>query len=326
MTTYRHYYLDDEGKWYQINLPEQPLGSGATGDVFPISNSMVAKIYNTAGYKTRGLLDKIITMAFKFRHLTELQNLPLAWPLGPLVALPLDLEKRIRSSKRLSQHEFCGYVMPRVYEHYNLDDVIALKQLRATTIDDKSRINIAAGIAEIVQICHNEKFVIGDINMRNIVVSADTLMPTIIDCDSFQIAAVSTTSPTPDVGTIDFSSPELLRRVESNNGKFSGVVRTQGDDCFALSVVIFKLLMNGRHPCDDERCLPNLSDLRRAIIARTFSYWSGSDSRAPSDEDADRYRLLDEEVKTLFEKVFVLGAPIDATDWIAPLRRYATTR
>jgi DNA-binding helix-hairpin-helix protein with protein kinase domain len=320
----KHYYLDTGKKWHPIKLPDQVLGRGAAGNVYSISDDKVAKIYNNnlSNDKKNELFERIIIMAFKFQRLATLQDLPLAWPLGPVVASQSDRGKELRSEESIDEEEFCGFVMPRVHNFYSLEDVIASQKLDATPVDGRDRIRIARRIAETLAICHDAKFIIGDINMRNIVVSADTLLPTIIDCDSFQFQSKKKTF-TPDLGTVDFSSPELLRRVENNSNKFAGLSRTKDDDCHALGVMIFKILMNGRHPYDSADGLPHIDDLKRAIVARDFPYCPGSRSKPPTKEEAERYGLLDEELRELFEKSLFLGLPVAPADWVAPLDRFA---
>jgi DNA-binding helix-hairpin-helix protein with protein kinase domain len=324
MANGKHYYLDTRKKWHRIQLPDHVIGSGAAGHVYPISDDKVAKIYNNnlADDKKSDLFERIIIMAFKFQRLATLQDLPLAWPLGPVVASQSERGNELKSEEPIDEEEFCGFVMPRVHNFYSLEDVIASRKLDSTPVSGQDRIRIARRIAETLAICHDAKFIIGDINMRNIVVSANTLLPTIIDCDSFQFRSKKKEF-TPDLGTIDFSSPDLLRRVTQNNNKFAGLSRTKDDDCHALAVLIFKILMNGRHPYDSADGQPHIDDLKRAIIARDFPYSAGSKSKPPTAEEAERYGLLDEEVRGLFEKSLFLGLPVAPADWVAPLNRFA---
>jgi DNA-binding helix-hairpin-helix protein with protein kinase domain len=326
MADLKHYYLDSQKKWHPINLaPGRKLASGAAGDVYEIADDKVAKIYNgnQANENKNDLFQKIIIMSFKFHRLAELRDRPLAWPLGPIIASKASRGSDLKPNEQIDEDEFCGFVMPRIHDVYGLEDVIAAPRLGTVPVTGKDRIRIARRIAEIVGICHDAKFIIGDINMRNIVVSGKTLTPTIIDCDSFQFTTRAMKKFTTDVGMIDFSSPDLLRRAEQNGGKFAGLERTRADDCHALAVVIFKLLMNGRHPYDDEHGLPAISDLKRAILARSFPYSAGSSSKPPTKREAERYGGIDKDVRELFEKAFHLGMPVEAADWIGALDHYA---
>lgn len=324
MANGKHYYLDTRKRWHRITVPDQVLGSGAAGHVYPISDDKVAKIYNNSlpNGKKSDLFERIIIMAFKFQRLATLQDLPLAWPLGPVVASQSERGKELKSDESIDEEEFCGFVMPRVHNFYSLEDVIASHKLGTTPVGGQDRIRIARRIAETLAICHDARFIIGDINMRNIVVSADTLLPTIIDCDSFQFQSKKKKF-TPDLGTVDFSSPDLLRRVAENNNRFAGLWRTKDDDCHALAVLIFKLLMNGRHPYDSADGQPHIDDLKRAIIARDFPYSAGSKSKPPTQEEAERYNLIDEELRNLFEKSLFLGFSVAPADWVAPLNQFA---
>ena len=100
---------------------------------------------------------------------------------------------------------------------------------------------MAYNLSVIIQSLHDKKYVVGDLNESNILVTPTALV-TLVDCDSIQV-------PNPDggefycpVGKPEYTSPEM-------QGKdFSSVKRKDKDDDFALAVLIFLLLMEGRHP------------------------------------------------------------------------------
>jgi DNA-binding helix-hairpin-helix protein with protein kinase domain len=310
MAKTKHYYLDTQKNWNQFEVPDRDIGGGVSGFVFPISADKVVKIYtnNLSSAKKLELLRKVSRMAFQFASLAAIQDLPLAWPLGPV----------FHTEKEIDENNFCGFVMPRVHNLFNLEDVIIDEQLGSKPISGPDRIRIARRIAEIVTICHDADLVIGDINMRNVVVSENTLQPTVIDCDSFQFRRF-----TSDAGTIDFASAELLRKVERNGGKFEGVVRKQSDDCHALAVLIFKMLMNGRHPYDIRRASVAVGARSSAIVAREFPYASTSHAAIPTQKDARRYDCLDPTLKGLFERVLLYGEHLPAEAWVGPLDQFA---
>jgi DNA-binding helix-hairpin-helix protein with protein kinase domain len=313
MASTKHYYLDTHKNWNQFELPDRHIGGGVSSFVYPVSVDKVVKIYTIklTNAKKLELLKKVSRMAFKFANLATLQDLPLAWPLGPV----------FKSAKEIDERNFCGFVMPRVHNLFNLEDVITDETLGSKPVSGADRIRIASRIAEIVTICHDAGFVIGDMNMRNVVVSADTLLPTIIDCDSFQY-----TRFTSDAGTIDFASADLLLAVEKNGGNFEGVDRKKEHDCHALAVVIFKMLMNGRHPYDSYKASIAVSARRFAIIAREFPYAVGSRIKPPNDRDQRRFGCLDAPLKELFEKVLARGEFVPSEAWVGPLNLFVHHR
>jgi DNA-binding helix-hairpin-helix protein with protein kinase domain len=323
MPTKSFFYLDTRRTWHQVNISnEKLLGSGGAGHVYALSDDKVVKRYLPAfltDKKREELRDKITIMAFKHRQLAALKEQPLAWPLGPLIETEHDLAwLRAQPKPQLDSSEFCGFVMQRVRDFNGLEDVISQHTLGARSIVGADRVRISRRIAESVQLCHDATFVIGDINTRNIVVSSDTLLPTIIDCDSFQYGKYA-----PDLGTVDFASPRLLRRVEANNNKFEGLLRDVNDDCHALAVLFFMMFMNARHPFDCANAPPLVSARSSAIIARDFPYAAQSKSQPPTSAEANRYGLLPDAIKALFEKQLFRGEPVIAQAWIEPLNQFA---
>jgi serine/threonine protein kinase len=100
----------------------------------------------------------------------------------------------------------------------------------------------AANIASVVEAIHACRYVVGDLNESNFLVS-DRALVTLVDCDSMQV-------PRGDrgevfhcpVGKPDFTPPEL------QGADFRQSARTAASDNFALGVLIFLLLMEGIHP------------------------------------------------------------------------------
>jgi DNA-binding helix-hairpin-helix protein with protein kinase domain len=318
-----YFYLDTNRNWYPIDIPDtDEKGRGATGAVYRIAEDKVAKRYFSSFLtetKKARLLNKITKMAFKHRQFAALKDLPLAWPLGPLINSDSEFDRLPRGTKlTLNSDEFCGFVMPLVSDLYNWDDVISESVLGTRAISGMDRIRIARRLAEIVQLCHDANLVIGDVNTRNVVVSARTLLPTIIDCDSFQYEDDAT-----DYGLIEFASPELLRRVEANKG-FDGLLRNLNDDRHALAVLLFMLFMNAAFPFDCAGGSTHVANRKSAVVSRSFPYSKRSLSRPPSDAAANRYARLPGAIRALFEKQLFDGISVPAEAWIEPLNAFAT--
>jgi DNA-binding helix-hairpin-helix protein with protein kinase domain len=101
-------------------------------------------------------------------------------------------------------------------------------------------IRTASNFAVAVDTLHRAGIVIGDINQGNVFVSEDAIVR-LIDCDSFQIHSGTSIYRCP-VGVPHFTPPEL----QSEN--LSSVDRTVNHDLFGVAVMIFHLVMGGRHP------------------------------------------------------------------------------
>src|SRR5262249_22558421 len=100
--------------------------------------------------KREELLDKITKMAFHYKHFADLKEHPFAWPLGPVIETQKDLAALRGQGNKVSfdSSEFCGFVMPRVRDFYNLDDVITQTKLGYRPITGKDRLRILRRIAE----------------------------------------------------------------------------------------------------------------------------------------------------------------------------------
>jgi DNA-binding helix-hairpin-helix protein with protein kinase domain len=317
------FFLDAHETWHPIRISnEKLLGRGGSGLVYALSEDWAVKKYlpfilrnNT---KKEELFEKIVVLAFKHPRLATLKEQPLAWPLGPVIECREDLTTLGRGKRQLESGEFCGFVMPRIRNFRNLEEVVADQVLGSRRISGADRIHIARRVAEVIQLCHDAELVVGDINMLNIVVTCETLLPTILDCDSFQYGNFA-----PELGTIEFASPELLGRVEKNDNKFDGLLRSVDDDRHALAVLIFKVLMNNRNPYDTAGAPPFDTARKSAIMAREFPYSTQSATAPPTREEAERYGVLPDDIKMLFEKALRRGESVVPTAWIDPLDQFA---
>ena len=100
----------------------------------------------------------------------------------------------------------------------------------------------ARNIARAVEICHGQRYVIGDLNESNVLVS-ETGSVALIDTDSFQVLdRASGQIHRSPVGKPEYTPARL------QGHRFDSIDRTQDDDMFGLAVIIYQLLMEGVHP------------------------------------------------------------------------------
>jgi DNA-binding helix-hairpin-helix protein with protein kinase domain len=322
------YYLDTRREWHTISLKvddeKDNAPRGLTARVYPVPSNAktLAKYYKNLAVSDarirKRLCEKVIVMAFRYAQLGDLKDSPIAWPLGPLFSEAPAAAKT--KNPNLNEATFCGYIMPRVANPFGLDEVFTDTKLGNHVLTNASRVAIARKIAAIVQICHDADFIIGDMNGRNFLVSGDTLIPTLIDCDSFQFTRGATVYTT-DVGMPEYSSPGLLEKIERNGNSFANVKRTQEDDEFALAVLIFQILMGGVHPFDTLGGSVGMIKIPANIRARRFPYVANSKNKPPLFADTAKYARFDPQLKLLFEREFTGAGRVQARDWIAPLER-----
>lgn len=221
---------DSQGQ--SLSLGE-PVAQGGEAIVYhvPSRASEVAKLY--VPRPREGYAEKIPWMATHPPRLPETRrhHLLVAWPTEPLYN---------------QRRQFVGYLMPYVPDAVSLLHVYS-PRLRSGTLphfDLHYRYRTAQHLAYVIGVLHTQGFVLGDLNESNILVRPDSRV-TLIDVDSFQIwrqhGGANVLHPCP-VGRAEYAAPEL------QSGALGGAVRQMEHDYFALAVLIFKLLMEGRHP------------------------------------------------------------------------------
>ena len=90
---------------------------------------------------------------------------------------------------------------------------------------------------------HTVGVMVGDYNLANFLCYPGSDTVTLIDCDSWQVNAAGQTFHCP-VAAPDMLAPELQ---DKELGKIS---RTLESEHFSLAILLFKVLMLGRHPYD----------------------------------------------------------------------------
>lgn len=231
MSTYR----GSDGQSYSLG---KWVGGGGEGEVFEVTGhpEAVAKIWfkpdNEREQKLYVLMRHKPEVTPKFR-----QALGLAWP---YVALSNDEGVTV------------GFLMPMVppdtyreLYHYVLPEARQeLEKSLGSPLRRKQLVKIARNVSLLFLHMHWHGCVIGDVNYRNILATANGKV-FLIDIDSIQI-------PDPETGrllpcpthTAEFTPPRLLQ------GRHASTERVVEDDLFGLAVIIFALLMRGLHPYD----------------------------------------------------------------------------
>jgi DNA-binding helix-hairpin-helix protein with protein kinase domain len=207
-----------------ISLDRQ-LASGGEGAVFTLPNhqTLVAKVYHRA--PTTQTVEKLGAMV----RLANPQLLSLAaWPMGLLY------HARTR--------QLAGFVMPRLSDCQPIQHLYNPVRRQKCfpragwNFQVRAALNLAAAFDEV----HKAGCLIGDVNESNAQVSTQALV-WLIDCDSFQVR-VNGKAYLCEVGVAHYIPPELQGK------SLRGLVRTENHDRFGLAVLIYQLLLVGRHP------------------------------------------------------------------------------
>ena len=176
--------------------------------------------------------------------------------------------------------------------------------IRRWNIDAVFLRRVAHNVAVQVSVIHDAGYVIGDLNERNILVTSRGLV-TFIDTDSFQVTEDGRRYPCL-VATPQYIAPELIGK------DLRSVERDRAHDHFALGIILFQLLMGGRHPyagvwpsgAGDPP--PEKEWIRRGLFAYSGSRYVDGRRIEPPPK-APRYDRLDPRLRDYFERCFVLG-------------------
>ncbi|HVR46925.1 MAG TPA: protein kinase [Candidatus Binatia bacterium] len=220
-----------------------------------------AKVYAIAGDPTRVLKVYLrrppMDQLPKLRAMAALKNQDLL----SVTTWPLDVSF-------VKDQQLAGYTMPRLKDFHPLHTLFGPKarQQLYPNMTWKALVTMASNTAQAIAVLHHFNIVMGDVNANNIVVHDDSKI-TLVDCDSYAFTYNGELFPC-RVGMDEYQPPEL------QPDRWSTLPRTQEGDRFGLAVIIFQLLMMGRHPFEGVNTHRKLADPTRAAnIARGFFFY-----------------------------------------------------
>lgn len=137
---------------------------------------------------------------------------------------------------------------------------------------------------------------IGDYNLNNLMCDPQSDCVSFIDCDSYQIRIGARHYPCP-VGSADMTAKE------QQNQPFAKLVRTAQSEAFSLAIILFKVLMLGRHPYD----IVGGADPVQNLCRGDFAYGLGNRG-IPRGHWYNIWSHMPHRLKTLFIQTFTEGA------------------
>ncbi len=129
-------------------------------------------------------------------------------------------------------------------------------------------VRAALNTARAFAVLHQAGHLVGDVNHGGVRISPDATVR-LIDTDSFQVSHQGRTFLC-EVGVQDFTPPELQGKA------FKQVTRTANHDNFGLAVLIFQMLMNGRHPFAGRYSGSGEMPIEKAIPEFRYAYSSNA--------------------------------------------------
>lgn len=217
---------------------------------------------------------------------------------------------------------FVGFLMRVFDRRWPLHEVYSPQAFRThfAGYDYRFLVKVAGNIARAVANIHKTGCVIGDVNASGMLVSDDGTVA-LVDADSFQFESGGQRFFC-EVGQGEYTPPELQGR------SFAGVWREPGHDTFGLAVLIFRTLMQARHPFAGVPQVGDVPALEDAIARRCYAYAENRHTGLRPPPGMWAVSAMSEELAMLFSRAFDAGTPAErpsAVDWVAALDRFEST-
>lgn len=214
-----------------------------------------------------------------------------------------------------------GFTMQRVPDARPVHQVYQARsrQRHFPKADWAFLVRVARNLAACVHFVHEEGLVVGDLNESNVLVSQKGLVR-LIDADSFQIERDGFLQ-TCDVGKGELLAPELQGR------SLTGLRRTEQHDLFALAVLVFHLLVVGRHPFAGRPLQPKAGEPDVSLeesIRRGWYAFADPPIGPIFPPPGLHLGWLPAEIREMFGEAFQVGAPThrpSASRWFSALER-----
>jgi DNA-binding helix-hairpin-helix protein with protein kinase domain len=278
-----------------VRLPAKPFAIGGEGAVFDVLGKpdLVAKLYSKPQSKER--CDKLRAMA----KLCSPGLLKIAaWPTATLSnGNPAAVE---------------GILMPRIVDHKEIHHLYSVAQRKKDfpEVDWGFLLHTARNCAIAFEAVHQHGHVVGDVNQKNVMVSKKGIVA-LVDCDSFQVAEGARIFRC-GVGVPEYTPPELHGR------NFSTLDRVANHDNFGLAVLVFHLLMMGRHPFSGVPLVNADIPIEKAIQDGLYAY-SRSPTKLKPPPNVPPVSMLDAATLDLFERAFRSAQRPTTSEWRAVL-------
>lgn len=279
----------------------EKLAAGGEGTVYPLVDNpnALVKIYHADVLQRRGaeLTNKIEAMLCVKEQVADQYS----WP---------------RLSVLNKQNQWIGYAM-RKADGASMQ-ALAHAKLYQKYFPDLDRLQIIRYLIsylESLQALHQANIFVGDFNLRNTLCDTKTNQVSFIDCDSYQFEHKGHFFPCP-VLSADMAPPEHHEVASSK------VRRTSESESFSAAIVLFKVLMLGRHPYDSKGGDNPVKNIQKGH----FPYGLGSNGIPPGPW-YNIWSHMPHKLKSLFIQVFGAGAknPGDrpaVLEWLDALRLY----
>lgn len=281
----------------------EEIASGGEGMIYavPALNGFVAKVYREC--LTPEKRSKLLAMV---KGCDEPLKKIAAWPAATL---------------HNAGTQVCGFLMPKVSGSRPIHDLYSpgWRKQHYPALTWEFLAHVARNTAAAFQVVHAHGHVIGDVNPNLVFADMKSGVVKLIDCDSFHITIKGNRYPC-EVGMLEFTPPEL-----QSYSSFRGIPRTANQDNFGLAVLIFHLLLMGRHPFSGVFSGDNSLTLKNWIEQFRYAFGRNAAEKqmAPPPKSVTP-SILPDEIAQFFERAFTeLGVQHEgrpsAQEWVSAL-------
>ena len=277
------------------------IGAGGEGSVHRIKGvaDRVVKLYGAP--KGQDIERKLRALLALSRSKPDLQR---------HVALPIDLV--------FYGANLAGFIMPLAVARGPIDEFIhpVEREGRGMLVSVRDLVVVGLKLTQAAHEIHAAGLVIGDVNESNVLIREDG-SSCFLDSDSFQVTTHGEVFTCP-------VAKELFLPPELQGTQFGVTHRNPNHDAFGIAVLLFQLLMNGRHPFvgvpkDGTEC-----HIHERIRLRDFAYRrDGKSMMKPPPGVADASMLGG--LSSLFERAFLSSQRPTMVEWSAALREFGAT-
>lgn len=218
------------------------------------------------------------------------------------------------------QQQIVGFVMPRlpvgsvaIHHLYNPSQ----RKQDFPKADYAFLVHTARNLAAAFAYLHSCGHCVGDVNQGNVVVAPDATI-TLIDCDSFQVNHQGQTFAC-EVGVAHFTPPEL------HGQPFAEITKTPTHDNFGLAILIFHVLMMGRHPFAGVYLGEGEMPIEKAITEFRYAYSRNAQAKQmQAPPKAPSTAWLSTNIRQLFESAFDedINKRPTAQQWLTALEEF----
>lgn len=304
----KRFFIAEGSSRTSVEIGDEKLGDGASASVRAVASAhladLVAKLYRDPLQAERDKIEAMLKNAPTplFIEGAAARHARFAWPMHVLVD---------------ERGSTVGYLMPRIEEAMSrpLQHLYLRSALKTLPVGDSSlraKVQIARNLAMEIAVLHSLRHYVVDLKPQNIKVFLGSHFVSFLDCDSFCINDESKVYPATHY-TAEYIAPEALKYELSPKGL------REGQDRFALAVLLFQLLNNGIHPfqgilqsSDDD--VPTTDD---KVRERLYPYGINGNARiVPLPQSI--HRSFDDQTHELFDRAFLAERPSDrpsASEW-----------